>query len=295
MLVPTAEEMAAAQKMAAHSFVDVLDNGVMKPLAILTRANTDVPNREKNVAINIARKIPRFLDRPDLMHRRFDPIAIVAGGPSVKRHLDDIRKFRYVMAAGSSHDFLVANGINLSFAVSTDSKEETVLYFQKPSKNCDYLLASSGTPRLFDALKDYEVNLWHFNEQVDPPHYKGERSIGWGCMVGVVCIQMALWLGFQIHHYFGYDCCFEGEDTHSYSVSDEERAGIAEQTQIVTQGPEKTQFLTSTALICQMQHFYGVYKSQDNQFLKGYVYGRGLLWDNIRQSPPEMKHWLEAV
>ena len=114
-------------------------------------------------------------------------------------------------------------------------------------------------------------------------------------MVGVVCIQIALWLGFQEQHYFGYDCCIEGDATHSYAISEEERKSIMELVTLAVQGPEKTRFLTTTALVCQMTHFYGIYRSRDNQFLKGYVYGRGLLWDSIRQSPPEMRRWLVPV
>ena len=37
-----------------------------------------------------------------------------------------------------------------------------------------------------------------------------------------------------------------------------------------------------------------IYKSEDGNYLKGYVYGRGLLPAIIHQSPPEMKEWLEA-
>lgn len=294
---PTPEELAGAQKQLPDSFVDIPDGkGGKQPLTFAVRANTDVKNREAHVAINIERKVSRFLDRPDLTLRRYDPIAIVGGGPSVKRHLDDIRKFKYVMAAGSSHDFLVENGIVPNFAVSTDSKPETSLYFQNPQKGVAYLIASVCPPALFDWLKDYDVQMWHFNEQVDPPHYRGETSIGWGCMVGVVCIQMALWLGFQEQHYFGYDCCLE-ETTHAYPVSVEEHNSIFESSTWATigEGENQTRFLTTTALICQMMHFYGIYRSPDGRFLKGYVYGKGMLWDNIRQSPPEMKQWLEAV
>jgi hypothetical protein len=297
-LVPTQEELAAAEKMAADSFIDVPDgHGGKKNLALLTRANTDVSHREKNVAINIERPLPRFLSRTDLMALREEPIAIVAGGPSVKKHLAEISKFKWIMAAGSSHDYLVSEGIVPNFAISTDSKEETGLYYQNPQKGCCYLIASTAPPSLFDALEGYDVQMWHFHEQVDPPHYKGEQSIAWGCMVGVVCIQMALWLGFQEQHYFGYDCCLEPNATHAYDVGEMERADIMGSASIATmgEGENKVEFLTTTALICQMTHFYGVFRGGDGNFLKGYVYGPGMLWENIRRSPPEIKHWLEAV
>jgi len=292
---PTEEEVQQAIKDAEHSICDVpRPGGGIQPLSVICRANTHEPIREKHVAINLDRKTPRFVERKDLMLRRYEPIAIVGGGPSVKRHLDDIRRFRWVMAAGSSHDYLVAEGIIPTFAVSADAKEETLDYYKTPQKKTQYLIASVSPPALFDRLEEFDTYLWNFNEQVSPEHYRGERAIGWGCMIGIVCIQMALHLGFQEHHYFGYDCCIEAGDSHSYPVSDNEKQEIAEAIIPATQ-EDGTVFMTTTALICQMTHFYGVYRSADAQYLKGYVYGHGMLWDNIRQSPPEMKQWLEAV
>jgi hypothetical protein len=263
------------------------------------RANTRVRYREKNVARNITRDLPRFLARPDLQMRRHDPIAIVAGGPSAKKHLDTIRAFKWIMAAGSSHDFLMANGITPTFALSTDSKQDTNDFYRRLNPTTQYLIASVSPPSLVNRLvrNKCQVWLWHFTEQVDPPHYRGEPACGWGCMVGVVCIQMALWLGFQQQHYFGYDCALDRESsaTHAYAVGAQEHADIWQQVTEATVGTEETKFLTTTGLICCATHFFAVYRSPDGNWLKGHVYGPGLLHDQIRQSPPEMKEWLTAV
>ena len=302
LLVPTQDEIDRAQQDAPYALCDIPDPynpGARRPLTVVCRANTDVGHREKNVASNIVRPLPRFVDRADFMQLRDEPIAIVAGGPSARKHLDKIRQFKWVMAAGSSHDWLIDNGIVPTFAVSTDSKEETNDYFKRLDPGVQYVLASVLPPSLFDRLEaaDCPTWLWHFNEQVDPAHYRGERPVGWGCMVGVVCIQIALWLGFQRQHYFGYDCCLDRESfaTHAYTVSARERAEIWENVTEAMVGEEQTKFLTTTALICCATHFFGVYRCPDNQYLKGHVYGPGLLHDQVRQSPPEMQEWLEAV
>ena len=300
LFVPTAEEMERARQEAPFSFVYVPDGTEHgRPLSLAVRANTDVSFREANVAANIVKPYKRFLQRPDLMGIRGEPLAIVGGGPSVKKHLDDIRKFKWVMAAGSSHDFLMRNGIMPAFAVSTDSKEETGDYYRELNGGTQYLMASVSPPSMLERMAEgsCRLYLWHFSEQVDPPHYRGERAIGWGCMVGVVCIQMALWLGFQEHHYFGYDCSLDRDafETHAYAVSAEERAGIWETATEAMVGDEKTRFLTTTALIAQAVHFFAIYRCPDGQYLRGYVYGPGMLHDQIRQSPPEMREWLIAV
>src|SRR6516165_5381761 len=105
--VPTPEEIERAKEDVKHSFLYIPDgNGGIKPMTFAVRGNTDVKVREQHVAINIKRKLPRFLQRTDLMGLRGSPIAIVGGGPSVKGYLDEIRKFRWIMAAGSTHDYL---------------------------------------------------------------------------------------------------------------------------------------------------------------------------------------------
>jgi hypothetical protein len=106
-----------------------------------------------------------------------------------------------------------------------------------------------------------------------------------------------LWLGFQHQHYFGYDCSIDREtrQTHAYAVSDEERAGIWQNVTEATVGEQATKFLTTTALICCATHFFGVYRSADGNYLKGVVYGEGMLAEQVRQSPPEMAQWLTTA
>lgn len=302
LLVPTQDEIDRALQDAPDSLIDIPDPfrpGGKRTMTVVCRANTDESYRERHVAINIERSCKRLAHRPDLMQLRGEPIAIVAGGPSVKRHLDKIRTFKWIMAAGSSHDFLMDNGIVPTFAVSTDAKKETGDFYRQLNPQTQYLMASVVPPELLDRMEQQncQLYLWHFNEQVDPKHYRGEQAMGWGCMVGVVCIQMALWLGFQHHHYFGYDCCLDRESfaTHAYGVSAQERAEIWENVTEASVGDEGTKFLTTTALLCCATHFFGVYRCPDAQYLKGYVYGPGLLHDQIRQSPPEMREWLEPV
>jgi hypothetical protein len=301
--VPTPEEIERAKQDIKDTFLYVPDGaGGVKPMTFAVRANTDVGYRENNVAINIKRKLPRFLQRTDLMQLRGEPIAIVGGGPSVKDYLPKIQEFKWIMAAGSCHDYLIENGIIPTFAVSTDSKEETNDYYRRLNLDTQYLIASTSPPSLFDRLWLHEgleqqgckTWLWHFFEQVDPEHYQGEQACGWGCMVGVVCIQIALWLGFQEHHYFGYDCSIERDHTHAYEVADWEKKHIRDGVTEAEVGDEKTRHLTTTAFIAQCTHFLGIYRSPDGNYLNGTVYGKGLLWDVIRQTPG-IEPWLKAA
>lgn len=291
------KEIEEALKQAPDSLISVPDGkGGAMPLTVICKAELPEDGRIENVKKNIKRDILRFLSLPFLLQKREDPIAIVGGGPSIHRYLDEIRKFKFIMAAGSSHDFLVENGIIPTFAVATDPKDETAEYYKKATPTTNYLLASQCPPRLFDMLEGKNVVIWHFHDQVDEIHYEGEKSICWGCMVGVNCIQLALYLGFQQHHYFGYDCSLDGLNTHAYDVGVEEITNIwkGRTEATIGEGPDARKYWTTTSLICQATHFFGIYRSNDGNYLKGYVYGDGMLAGIIKRSPPEMSRWLEA-
>ena len=116
-------------------------------------------------------------------------------------------------------------------------------------------------------------------------------------MVGVNAIQMALLLGYQYQHFFGYDCCVSAR-SHAYDLAEWETNEINEARTIATITSEdgsQTQYCTTTALITQAAQILEVFKSEDGRYLKGYVYGNGMLANIIRQSPPAIRRWLDPV
>lgn len=274
------------------------ENGTEHPLIIVCKARESEDTRARNVAANIDRPIIRFHQLP-LMNCRGVPIALVGGGPSVAGQLDRIRKFDHIMACGSAHDFLQENGITPTWALSTDPAEETIKYFKRLNKKTTYLIASQSNPNMFEALEGYDTVMWNFAGQIDNEKevFKGEPSWAWGCMVGVNAIQISLLLGYQYLHFFGYDCCLTGK-THAYDVGQAETKEINDAriiAQIGDPGQYQSFFSTTTALIMQAGQIMEIFKSEDGKFLKGFVYGNGMLAAIVRQSPPEMANWLEAV
>ena len=275
-----------------NSIIEIPDGrGGTQRLALLVVSHSSDAERISNVQINIKRNLPRLRELPGLFLKRGEPLAILGGGPSLKDNLDKIKQFKYTMVAGSPHDFLIQNGIVSSFAVATDAIPDSLRHYQHPHKDTSYLLASQCPPELFDRLEGHKVCLWHFLGQIDEKHYNGEGSNFWGCMVGVNCIQMAFWLGFQELHFFGFDCSLTDTETHSYDVT--EYADLMSKRTLATVGEEKNQFWTTAGLLAQVEHFLEIFRSTDGYYLKGYVYGPGLLADVIRQT--DMRPWLEAA
>jgi hypothetical protein len=278
-------------------------DGTDLPLVVICKARTPEDVRIRNVATNIKRPIQRFLNLPHLLReRRQSHIALVGGGPSVALYLDKIREFDNVMACGSPHDYLMDQGIVPTYALCTDPAESTIRFYQKRSPDTLYMLASQCDPSMFEWLADYPVAMWHFKGQVgtmetEHEFFGGEETMNWGCMVGVNAIQMALMLGYQYLHFFGYDCSFTGK-THAYDLEEWETTEVNESRTIATIGDDPSnqkQFSTSTAMITQCCQIFSVFESPDGRFLKGYVYGDGMFANVVKKSPPEMKNWLEAV
>ena len=273
-------------------------NGTEQPLVIVCKARASEDVRYGNIAANIVRTVPRF-HHQFLGICRHMPIAICGGAPSLKNYIEKIKTFPAIMSCGSTHDYLMQNGIVPHWALSVDPQENTVKYFQHKNPNTTYLLASQSHPNMFDWLSDCPVIMWNFQGQVDNEKevFHGEPVSNWGCMSGINAIQMALLLGYQEHHYFGFDCNVTGV-VHAYPLEEWETKEINDARTIAAigePGEEQLFFSTTTAYIMKAAQFMEVYKSEDGKYLKGYVYGNGMLSAIIRKSPPEMKEWLEAV
>jgi len=279
----------------ASSLVNVkLAGGEIVPLQIITQTHSSQCELVDNVRVNIARPVQRFLSLPGLLGERVEPLAIVGGGPSLASHIDTIKKFSQVLVCGSAHDHLVSLGVTPTFALAVDAKEDSVNYFSNPQARTSYLIASQCHPNMFERLKGHKLAMWHFRGQLEDEeqHFNGEQTITWGCMVGVMSIQIALFLGFQRLHFFGFDCSFIKDQHHSYSVGNYGEKIEADKHIFEVNGKE---FYSTTALVSQCEHIFDVFASPDGRFLKGYVYGDGLFANVIKASPPEMAQWLEAV
>ena len=152
----------------SHTDIEVIDeDGRVEPLNIFCFAESTEDSRADNVRTNIKRDTLRLLALPGILCQRNDPIAIVGGGPSLKNQLDKLRTFKYVLVAGSAHDYLIDQGIIPAFAVSVEPKINQIGFYQKKHKDTSYILASQCSPQMFDHLEGHKVAMWHFHGQVD--------------------------------------------------------------------------------------------------------------------------------
>jgi hypothetical protein len=269
---------------ASGGYVDNIVNGERVALEINCVSNADLSVLKHNIETNLKRPLPRFTDRPGFMMCKGEPLAIVAGGPSVKKLIPRIAEFKNILVCGSAHDFLISQGIVPTYAVASDADPSG--YLNNPHKKTTYLLASQCKPEVFDALEGYKVEMWNLRGQIAPEYeedlafFQGEGTISWGCTVTLNAIQISMMLGFQDLHFFGLDSCYANDgSSHAY-------AGPGEDNKIwVEIGEERQCFLTSLAWMAQAEQFFRLVEV-DGRYFHSTIHGGGLIAEMVRQGEP---------
>jgi len=184
-----------------------------------TVAATPADQSNKNIPVNLARGFPRLHQMPEFQRVKGPnaPIALVGGGPSLKETIGELKDFRHVFACGSSHDYLVKSGIIPEYCAACDPDPVMASYLKTPSTETKYLISSHCDDAVFKALEGMSIALWHcapidkdFLDEVDP----GWHIVGGGCTVGLRALSIAIVLGYENIHFFGFDTCLGEKDAH---------------------------------------------------------------------------------
>jgi len=257
---------------------------------LTTEAATPVTEAAENIRVNGRRGLPKFEELPGFMEPKDWPVALAGGGPSIKRHLHELRQFPTIVSCGSSHDYLMEQGISPTFAVACDPDPITQAYFQNPTQKAIYLLSSHCNPGLYDHLKDYRIVRWHSytDEQaaidawaeIDGPNW---HAIGGGCTVGLRALSMMLMLGFKEIHFFGFDSCVEelnGETQHhAYQyATDKEVMQTLHKVKTGVNGPGEKTYICEGYQLAQAYHFKQFVTFHGHRF-KATFHGGGMLSD----------------
>jgi len=276
------------------------------PFVLLGGVNTVAATPPDEAHINIRENLKRGLLRlhclPEFKKVKGpdSAIAIVGGGPSLKRHLDELRAFEgRMIACGSVHDFLIENGFKPRYAAACDPDPIMANYLRKPCSETTYLLSSHCHASAFDALDGMPIVLWHcapidekFLEEVDP----GWQAVGGGCTVGLRAISIAMMMGYSNIHLFGFDSSLEDDDHHSYGFSDKsEELGHVYTVKIGVglDGPdaESKEFRCAGYQMAQASHFK-ILLEHYSAFFTPTFHGDGLLpsmWRSIKSESDRLE------
>ena len=281
----------------SKGYVDfTADDGRVVPLKIETHTIIPPEHLAKNIAENLKRTIPRFVNRIGFCEVKSEPLAIVAAGPSLNDTVDLVRDFDRVLVCGSAHDHLVRQGVIPTYALVSDGGKDDKGNLSLPQKETTYLIASQCDPGLFNHLSGFNVEMWHYRGQacpsveVEAELLQGETSIAWGSTVTINSIQIAMMLGYQHLHFFGFDSCYGdyGVKHHCCDI-----AGSMEY-QKVPAVVDGKMFISDLGLMTQAEQFFHLVEAQ-GEFFHSTIYGDGLIAEMVKKGDPGLGKFISLA
>ena len=214
---------------------------------------------------------------------------IVAGGPSVKDHLEQIRALRsephnVIFAINWAHNWLISNEIVPDGCLMYEIDVDPTGVLEKPHPDVTYYICSLCHPTTFKALEGYKCLLWH--AQVDPKAthkalldcFPREPMIGGGFTTCSRTVPMGMALGYSNFDIYGADSSFPAGAafTHLDDYPTNTRVEDAIQLWTVDEAGEKRCFNTLPYLAIQAEMFYD-FLSRYHELFRLRFHGEGLL------------------
>ena len=168
--------------------------------------------RKRNLSSAMLRGLPQVQQLP----QRAEPLALVASGPSVADHLDELRGWPgTIWAINGAYDYLVTHGIVPDGFFGMDPLPGLAQYVERPDQKTTFYICSICDPAVFDNLKNHNVLLWHPDgEGVEYP--PDQWVIGGGTTAVTRAPYLALLQGFRDITLYGVDSSFQQGSPYCY-------------------------------------------------------------------------------
>jgi hypothetical protein len=195
------------------------------------------------------------------------PLAIVAGGPSVKDHLDELKDWKGdIWGINNAAFWLKSNGIEATF-FTVDPIARVGENFAEPDLKSikSALIASSCRKELFDALEG-RVKKFHMYETSADGMPGGSTS-------ATRTMLIAIMMGYKEVHFFGCDSSFE--ETHY--VFGNSKFDQAFEKQLIVKAGEETfrtippYYLQAQNLAETILNFPQIYKNRSGGLVKAMI------------------------
>ena len=267
---------------------------------VVTQTATPSEESMDNVRANIVRPLPWFHDKFPVKEEDFTPgkrIALVGGGPSIKDTVSELMDFPTIIACGSVHDWLMANCPRVpTYCAVCDPDPVMANYLRAPDHGTEYLISSHCNATVFDALKGYDVAMWHCwpvgagdQEARDflEKHTPKWAAVGGGCTVGLRALTLALMMGYTELHFFGFDSCMgmSDDEHHAYPFTDSTKEFLGDIYDLKIgmgkgeeDGPQSRKYRVAGYQLAQADHYKQMLQAFGHIF-KPVFHGPGLLAD----------------
>lgn len=191
----------------------------MEDLVIL-KIETSCNTSDKKLLENLRYFKDAQLQPPDFnfSEPKNRPLMICGSGPSLKRYFPVAHKIFNncdVMALNGAYNALQDMGCVPDYYIQLDARPENVNFVSRPHKDTQFLLSSQCHPDILEALKGFDVRMYHLNTPTtrrvfeDAPIY-----FGGGATVGTTAMGIAAALGYRVLGIFGFDSSYDGDMSH---------------------------------------------------------------------------------
>lgn len=275
-----------------QKYVKVFNGGFVKLEEISTNAATPSTVTYENLKKNIKKGFSKLEDLPEYrkVKGHNNSIAIVGGGPSLKKHIHELKDFKTILVCGSSHDYVVSEGFIPTYAAICDPDPISVNYYKNLQKETKYLISTGVDETLIDHFKDNNLVLWHCHsqdyniEEIQKLENKEYHAASGGCTVGLRSISLSILLGYTNLHFFGFDSCLSEEECHAYYVSEQEKINFGKLYTVKLRdiskedGPSDKKYVCVGYQMAQAHAFKDLYINFGKLFTPTF-HGEGLLPD----------------
>lgn len=152
-------------------------------------------------------------------------IVLLAGGPSMPQHAEEIRMLREsgcaLVTVNGAYKWAIDHGLTVSAQIVLDAREFNARFTQPVKPDTRYLIASQVHPSTLAGLPKERTLLWHTN--LSDENEKLVREITGhffptpgGSTVILRAIPLLRMLGYWRFHIFGFDSCLQGQKHHGY-------------------------------------------------------------------------------
>lgn len=206
-------------------------------------------------------------------------VVLLAGGPSMRHHVEQIRAMREEGAAlvtvNGAYSWAIEQGLKPSAQIVLDAREFNSRFTRDVIPDCRYLIASQVHPKTLEGLPRERTYLWHSGISDEAAEMVTERLgaplvIPGGSTVVLRAIPLLRMLGLYRLHIFGFDSCIEGDLHHAYSQPENDGERVID----VTCG-ERT-FRCAPWMVSQAAEFRDLIRFMGDE-VQIAVYGEGLI------------------
>lgn len=238
--------------------------------------------QKDKIAANLATKMPDI--RP-LVRKYTGEVAIVAGGPSVDQELDKIKgligRGVPLMVIDRMYPWAAKHGLTASFVTVLDGSDDVAENFKTVHPSTIHLLGTSIDPKVIPALGTAPAFFYHginpYMKLHDLWHEHGYQQItvvNTGGSVSLACFALAMTLGFDHLHIFGFDCMIQPDKAYATGIHGE---SVSRQYFEVEIG-EKTYWTCFAFMSFAQQFFAMMEQARGLGMIKGIdIYGTSLI------------------